>query len=326
MKLWEAASAALGGAALATATIYAVPALWPGGSGEIKESGSAKEQPFGVVATDAETLKHADIRLAPLIAGRIGNSRSGYARALDLSGLAAINADYRAALAAEAASAKELARQKALFAADTSTSARAVEQARAQQMTDSEKVKLACRRVSLEGGAGLERLGCSALDGLLREAAAGRAALVRLDFAGGPPSAGSAVTLSGGGGETSVRVLGPSASVDPQLQTAGALAIVGGPVAARFAVGQVLDARMSAGGGGQSGVIVPRAAIVRADGGMWVYRAAKDDQFERIQLKDARAAPDGWLVRDGLRPGDRVVISGAGTLFGLERGAPAEEE
>ena len=40
----------------------------------------------------------------------------------------------------------------------------------------------------------------------------------------------------------------------------------------------------------------------------------------------AQSAPDGWLVREGLKPGDRVAASGAGTLFGLEHGAPAEEE
>ena len=326
MKLWQGAVVALGGAVLATVAIYSVPALAPGESEEAKEGATGEELPFGSVEADAETVKRADIKVATLAASSVGNVRAGYARALDLSGLASINADYRAAAAAEAASARELMRQKALFAADTSTSARSVEQARVQEAADAEKEKLACRRVALEYGAGLERLGCPSLDGFLRDASAGRAALVRLDFAGSPPPAGSHALLSGEGVKADVRVLGPAASADAQLQTSGALAIVRGPVASRFGTGQVFDASMSTGSGGQSGVVVPRSAIVRADGGLWVYRAGKDGTYERVALNDAHAVPEGWLVPSGLMPGDKVVVSGAGTLFGLERGAPAEEE
>ncbi len=220
MKLWEGAVAALGGAALAVAAIYAVPGFAPGSASEESENAAAEEQPFGTVAADEETLKHADIQVVALAAGSVGNVRSGYARALDLSALAAINADYRAASASAAASANDYVRQKALFAADTSTSARVVEQARVQQAADAEKVKLACRRVSLEYGAGLEHLGCPALDALLRDAAAGRAALVRLDFADGPPAPGSTVTITGGNAASDVRVHWPLFVVQPRAALA----------------------------------------------------------------------------------------------------------
>jgi len=325
MKLWQGAACALGGAALAGAAIYTVPGLAPGGSaGAPDEAAASEEQPFGVVEADKEVVKRADIRVAPLEAGAVGNVRTGYARALDLSGLAAINADYRAAAAAQTASAKELARQKALFAADTSTSARNVEQARAQEAADAEKVKLACRRVALDYGADLERLGCPALDGFLRDASRGQAALLRLDFADGPPSAGSHVSVSGV--SSGVRVLGPATAADPQLQTSGALAIVRGPAATRFGVGQIFDASMSAGSAGPSGVIVPRSAILRTDGGLWVYRATGGGKFERVELKNAHAVSNGWSVPSGLKAGEQIVVSGAGTLFGLEQSAPQGEE
>lgn len=327
MKLWQGVASALGGAALAVAAIYAIPTLSPdGGGGESEEATEAEDQPFGVVEADGETQKRAGIELVALSSGSAGNVRTGYARAVDLSGLAAINADYRAAAAAEAASAAELARQKALLAADTSTSARAVEQARVQEAADAERVKLACRRVALEYGAGLDRLGCPALDGFLRDAAAGKAVLIRLDFADGPPAAGTLATVSGGGREAAVRVLGSAVSADAQLQTSGALAIIRGPVAGRFGVGQVFDARVAAGGSGKSGVVVPRSAVLRADGSLWAYRAGKDDEFTRVELANAQPVANGWLVTSGLAAGDKVVVSGAGTLFGLERGAPAEEE
>lgn len=326
MKNWQAAAWAVGGAVLAVAAIYTVPALHPDGEADESEAAAAKEQPFGVVETDAQMRQRADIQIAPLHTASTGAVREGYARALDLSGLAAINADYRAAVAAAEASAKEAARQKALFAADTSTSARAVDQARAQATADAEKVKLACRRVSLEYGPGLERLGCPALDALLRDATAGRAALLRLDFAGGSPPAGSRVTLSGAGAEAVVRVLGPAAMADQSLQTSGALALLRGAGATRFGVGKQVDASVSAGGATRSGAVVPRSAILRADGALWVYRAVTGDRFERIELKNAQATPAGWFVPAGLQSGERIVVSGAGTLLGLERGSAGEGE
>jgi len=96
--------------------------------------------------------------------------------------------------------------------------------------------------------------------------------------------------------------------------------------ASRLAVGRVFDAHMSLGSMSASGVTVPRSAILRMDGALWVYRAGKAGQFERIELKDAHATSDGWIVSQGFSSGDKVVVSGAGTLLGLERGAPAEEE
>lgn len=323
MKVWKGAAWALGGAALSAAAIYIMPGWAPGSDKEGSGTAAsvAADRAFGVVEADAETQKRADIRIAPLAASARGFVRAGYARALDLSALASINADYRAARSAAEASAKELARQKALFTADTSTSARAVEQAKVQAAADADKVTLACRRVALEYGAGLDRLGCPALDALLKNAAAGRAALLRLDFTDGMPRAGAVVTISGPSRATGVHVLGPAAAADTQLQTTGALAIVSGPAAAHFGVGQVFDAQMAGPGVARGGVIVPRSAILRVDGGLWIYRAGKNSEFERTELQNAHAVSDGWFVPAGLNPGEKVVVSGAGSLFGLERGS-----
>jgi len=103
------------------------------------------------------------------------------------------------------------------------------------------------------------------------------------------------------------------------LQTAGVLAIADGTAS----VGRVLPARMGA-AAGQAGVLVPRAALVRSDGALFVYRARGKDGFERIALTGAVAGDAGWAVPVGaLHVGDRIVVEGAGTLLGLEHAAPA---
>jgi multidrug efflux pump subunit AcrA (membrane-fusion protein) len=123
-----------------------------------------------------------------------------------------------------------------------------------------------------------------------------------------------------------LRVLGPAAAGDTHLQSGGALALLTGPQAARAGVGRILSAAATGTGPVRAGVIVPRSAIVRADAGLFVWRALGGHRFERVVLEDGRAGPQGWFVPVGrLHPGDAVVVSGAGTLLGLDHAAPAAD-
>lgn len=66
---------------------------------------------------------------------------------------------------------------------------------------------------------------------------------------------------------------------------------------------------------------IPRAAVVRRDGGFAVW--VVDDRSDplRVQARSlvlGRAAGDRVIVREGLRPGERVVIEG---VFALREGA-----
>jgi hypothetical protein len=274
----------------------------------------------GPLHLDARARENAGIGVAAVEGMTRQSGRDGFARGMDLAPLAAIASDIVSAEAASAASSREAARLEALAGADQSASHKDAEAARAQAVADRAKLAYACQRVTLEFGEGLGRLGCAAIPSLVRDAAAGRAALVRIDIVGPALPAGTPVEV---GNVAKVRVLGPAAAGDPQLQTAGVLALLGGPQAALMPVGRVVPAHAWT-GSETSGVVIPRAAIVRADGGMFVYRDAGADGFERIALDDAEPVEAGWFVpTDDILPGDRIVVSGAGTLLGLERAAPA---
>jgi hypothetical protein len=279
--------------------------------------------PAGPLRLDARAREQAGIRVAAVEGTTRQSGRDGFARGMDLAPLASIASDIVTAEAASEASGREAARLAALAGADQSASRKDLEAARAQAVADRAKLTFACQRVTLEFGEGLARLGCAAIPPLVREAAAGRAALVRIDVVGAALAAGAQVEIGNGAEANRVRVLGPAAAGDPQLQTAGVLALLSGPEAARMPVGRVVPARVWT-GGATNGVLVPRAAIVRAEGGMFVYRDAGADGFERVALDGAEPADDGWfLPTDDILPGDRIVVSGAGTLLGLERAAPA---
>lgn len=327
MKPAAAAGWALAGAVLAASAIYLIPALGPGRQSEAaEEEHAAAPAPLaGGVPLDKKAAAHAGLQIVTLQSAVAASKRTGFARALDLAALAAINADIQAARAVLAASDAEARRQEALAAQDQSASVRAVELARAQARADRARVTLAQRRTGLEYGSGLSRLE-SGLDQFVAQAARGEAALIRLDFQDGAPPAGSAVTISDGNIQLTAHVIGPAIAADPNLQSAGVLAIVRGPAARSLAVGRVMSAAVAGGGPVQTGVVVPRDAIVRTQGGMWVYRVDQDGTFRRVALQDAMAREAGWFVRKGLRPGDRIVSAGATALLGLEAGPPAEDE
>lgn len=323
MKLDPRAYWAFGGAlAGALALHFATPGLTDTDDG--KPGAKAEAPADGALHLDAEARRFAGIRLAPLDAATQQQGRSGYARGLDLSPLAAIASDITAGQAALNASQAELNRLTALVSADQSASRRDLDAARSQVAADRAKLQLACHRVGLEYGAGLARLGCERIPGLVREAAAGGLALARVDVPGVLLRSGMTVEMRWEqGGVQRLDLLGPAAAGDTQLQSAGALAILRGKAAAEVPVGRVLPVQLAE-GAALAGVVVPREAVVRADGRLFVYTPGGKGGFARVALEGAQPVEQGWFVNSAaLKPGTRIVVAGAGTLLGLENSAAA---
>jgi hypothetical protein len=199
MRAWVAGGCALGGAALGALLMWTLgPSLKSEGAGDKQEAAATEAGgPIGL-ALDAKTQAAAGIRIEPVASARQATSRTGYAHAVDLSPLAALAADAEAARAAVAASQKQVSRLAALAAQDQAAAPKDVEAARTQLAADQAKLKLSCERVGLDFGAGLARLGCNWIPRIVREAAEGRAALVRIDAIGGLPPAGGSVLVGEG--------------------------------------------------------------------------------------------------------------------------------
>ena len=324
MRPWVAGGCALGGAAMGALLMWTLgPSLKSEGAGDKQQAVATQVGGPNGLALDAKTQAAAGIRIEPVPSARQATSRTGYAHAIDLSPLAALAADAEAARAAVAASRKQVTRLAGLAAQDQAAAPKDVEAARTQLAADQAKLKLSCQRVGLDFGAGLARLGCDWIPRIVREAAHGQTALVRIDAVGDLPPVGSSVVVGEGSDAVSVRILGPAAGVDPQLQTAGVLGLARGSGAARLAVGRVLPVSLDA-GVARSGVLVPRTALMRADGATFVYRAQGQGRFTRVVLKDGIPMGNGWFFsEDALKAGDPIVTAGATSLLGLERGPQA---
>ena len=157
---------------------------------------------------------------------------------------------------------------------------------------------------------------------LVADIAAGKAALVRIDAAQGLARATGTATIElGAAGLARATILGPTRTGDPRLQSTGLLALVTGPGAIELGAGTVAPATLASGAGAE-GVVIPRAALLRAGGQTFVYLRRDSASFERRAVVGGEPDPDGLFVARGFRAGEAVVTSGAAQLNAAQT-APA---
>lgn len=160
---------------------------------------------------------------------------------------------------------------------------------------------------------------------LIDAAAAGEAAIVRADAPERPDGVVGPVVIEMGAEATlTAEPLGLAGAADPRMQTLGVLAVVRGEAAAALRPGRVISGAIET-SGQVSGVLIPRAAVVRLDGADWAYVRTGAETFERREISDPVPVADGWLVAGGFAPGDAVVDQGAGSLIALERADESAE-
>lgn len=316
---WAAVGAGASAAVLLVATPARPPVETPpvAAQGEAAQTSSARD---GEVRIEPAEQRRIGLQLAAVTATTAPAVSHGFARGLDSGALAAIDAEIASGQAAASASQAEASRLALLASQDQSASVKSVQAARAQAAVDAARVQLGSRRIALEYGPGLARLGAGGRRALLADIAAGRAALVRVDVPGASLDDLARVRIDGGGG--SLRVLGAASAADPRLQSAGVLAVLRGPVAASATNGRILGVTVER-GGAESGVAVPGDAVLRWRGGLWVYRRTGSETFERTEMTDARPVAGGWFMKKGLGSGDRVVVRAAATLLAIDRGGGA---
>ena len=125
------------------------------------------------------------------------------------------------------------------------------------------------------------------------------------------------MTLADDSKPIEAQLLGPAMSVDAQMQGRGFLCLVA-QNSSHLAPGAAVAGLLTLPGEAQSGVIVPRNAVVRFNGTAWVYVQTGDDTFERRQAALDTPLEKGWFVRDGLKPEAKVATAGAQELLSEE--------
>jgi hypothetical protein len=243
---------------------------------------------------------------------------SGYGRVLDPAPLVALAAEVAAAQAAAEASSSELARVTGLHDHGDNASLQVVEAAQAAARRDGAQLMTAKSR--LIAGWGREAAAHSDFAALARDLTEGNAALVRIDLPpegalASPPSTARVSPLLGSPVWHEVAVLGAAPVSDAQIQGTSYLALWRGQP---LAIGTALQAVVAAPGQPQTALLVSRDALVRYEGGTFVYVQKEKGGYEKRLVEVVRTLPDGVVLSSGIGEQDRIVVTGAQQLLATE--------
>jgi hypothetical protein len=266
-----------------------------------------------------------DLSTQPIASGRDEGNVEATGRVLDP--VALIDAALARASARSVAqrTARELARVAHLSRGAENASQRDLEAA-----TDADRraqLDLDAAQARFAAGWGEQLSERADLGALLQSLSQRHAAIARIDL---PPGADSL------GDPTEVRVaiamrpeqglpaqlIGRAPDVDPLVQGSGWLVLLETDPPA---TGAALVATMRFASRAMEGVVIPRNALLRGGGHVFVYVEREPGTFARVAVTPLRANDDGWLVASTLTPGDRVVVRGAQELLAAEM-APAQAE
>ena len=269
-----------------------------------------------VLKLDAETQKRLGLQTALPTAGSMARELTATARVLDGVTLVGQLNEIRAAQTALDAARLDYERKKKLFANGQNASASAVEAANA--LVNQSQIALESARDRMAATWGIDIAGRDDLPGFARSLLAREAALVRVELLAtdkltSPPQA-VRVLRQDGGELATARLLGPAPSTDSTVSGQAFLALAT-TNAASLIPGSALSARLDT-GARESGVVLPRDAVVRHAGHGWVYVKTGGDTFTRREVPLDRPHPDGWLVSgEWSQP---ILVSGAQSLLSEE--------
>lgn len=273
------------------------------------------------VQLDPEVQRRLGVAIERLSAAHRSAEIDAFAKVLDPAPLAQTDSDLATARAAAVASKAQADRARALNAADGSVAVKDVEAAVAQARADALKVTLLRRQLGLAWGPGIAKMSDGARGRLVQALAAGSAALVHVDTHNNDGQAGARfVNIDIGDNSARGVVIGPARAAEPRLQSSGLIVEVVGPSAILLSVGLTQSAHIEA-KSPQTGVLAPRAAVIRFQGSDWVYVRSAAATFERRLVENPVPEADGFFVAQGLSPGDEVVVKGAAALFAAEQNA-----
>lgn len=292
---------------------------------EEKKPEEAKEESFVHHGTNGETFLQLDketqarmgLKTALLATAQSKPEIKGFGHVLDPSPLATLLVERATAVAVLEASKKELERLK-LLAQSQNASPRAIEIAEAAMKRDQIALDSVQPRLLLGWGKAVASL--PDLPALVNSLATQEAALVRVDLPLGEslpaaPTGGRIAALNAPDRLADAQFLGPAPVADPQMQAQGFLFL---QKTNPLPPGAAVVAWLTVPGDAESGVIVPREALIRHEGEVFIYVQTGDDTFTRKEIKLNRPNDAGWFVHQGLKLGDKVVTAGAQQLLSEE--------
>jgi membrane fusion protein, multidrug efflux system len=279
-----------------------------------------------VVNLDMATQDRIGLQTVVLAPMTLPQVRSAYGQVLAPTPLISLASEISVNRVAFETSSNDYARLTMLFTQGRNTSVKALQIAQAAMRHDEITLQTAKTRLLSDWGEAIANH--ADLDTFLGSLAARQTALVRLDLPAGESlkesPIGARLVLPSGGDPIQAQFVGPAARTDPLVQGEGFVFVVTN-AAPRLTPGLTLSGFIELPGHPRQGALVPDSAIVRSDEQTWVYAQVSAVKFARRQVGLVEPMRGGWFVRQGVAPGERVVVKGAQMLLSEERRGQIEE-
>src|SRR3954469_8439606 len=260
---------------------------------------------------DKEARERMGLKTQPLEKVELSPEIKAYGKVLDPTPLATLLIEQTTAKASFELSSKEYERVKQLFSQGQNASARAVETAEATMKKD--QVQLQSVQARLDLALGAAAAGKFDLSKLVDSLVHFKAALIRLDVPmteklSSAPTGARVGTAADEENLVESVYLGPATSTDLQLQGRGYLFLV---ETNPPSPGALVNGWLKLPGEPESGVVVPREALVRHEGEAFLYVQTGDETFVRKEIELEHPLAKGWFVEKGLKANANVVVVGA---------------
>jgi hypothetical protein len=288
-----------------------------------------KDGPEGPgIALSTDEVEALGITTATVAAARYRGEIRGYGVVLALDAIAQSDADILSAQAAAAQSQAAAARAQSLSTGeDAAVSREVAETAQAKAAVDQTALLLARRKSEAAFGHGGPLSGPQR-SAIMARLTSGRSVLVRVTFP---------IGAIGNGRPTSVRLtrLGNTAQswtadrvweapADATLPGRSFYALIDGS-------GLTQNEHVTASvptGPAMPGITIPSRAVLLGESETWVYQEIKANTFLRTRIDISRPTADGYFLSpdSGLKPGQKIVTTGAGLLLAREINPSTEAE
>lgn len=273
------------------------------------------------ITLSAAQIKSLGITTVPAAAATYRRRINGFGVVTGLDTIAQSDAEFLTAQAAAAQSRTAAARARSLSTGEEAAVSREVlETAQSKAAADQAALALARRKTEAAFGRGAPWRDNASRAAIMARLASGRTVLVRVTFplgtAGNETPASLRIARLGADAKTWTANTVWEAPADPALPGRGFYALLDG---SDLAQNEHVTATVPV-GAAQSGITVPAAALVYGESQAWAYVQTKPGTYLRTRIDTAAPVGDGYFLANGggIRPGQPVVVGGAGLLLAHE--------
>jgi hypothetical protein len=276
------------------------------------------------ITLKAEEIASLGITVQPATAAQFSGRISGYGVVTALDTIAQADSDFLMAQAAAAQSQAAAARARSLSTGEEAAISREqLEVAQSKAAADAAALGLAERKTEAAFGLRSPWRDTATRQAVMRRLASGDAVLVRGTF----PATGGAVPRSleisrmGTDGKTWTAHTVWDAPADAAVPGRSFYALVDG---SDLAQNERVTAAIPT-GAAQAGAKIPAKALVFGESEAWAYVQTGAQTFLRTKVDISRPLGDGYFVNN-IKPGDKLVVDGAGLLLARELNPSTEVE